>query len=52
MARVGLDTGTPVAIIEYHYGTPFKFTGKLDKLTFDLGPAQLTEEDRKTLAKT
>ena len=28
---------------------PFKFTGKINKLTFDLGPAQYTEVERKQL---
>jgi hypothetical protein len=26
-------------MIEYRYDCPFKFTGKIDKLRFDLGPA-------------
>ena len=46
---IGQDTRTPVALIEYRYDCPFKFTGKINKLTFDLGPAQYTEEDRKQL---
>jgi len=46
---VGQDTGTPLALIEYRYDTPFKFTGKINKLTFDLGPAQYTEADRQQL---
>jgi hypothetical protein len=46
---IGQDTRTPVALIEYHYDCPFKFTGKISKLTFELGPAQYTEEDRKQL---
>jgi arylsulfatase len=46
---VGQDTRTPVAAIEYRYDCPFKFTGTIDKLTFELGPAQYTEEDRKQL---
>ena len=46
---VGQDTRTGVAMIEYRYDCPFKFTGKIDKLTFDLGPAQYTKEDRKQL---
>jgi arylsulfatase len=37
---VGEDTGTPLARLEYHYDVPFKFTGKLDKLTFNLAPEQ------------
>ena len=36
---VGLDTRTPLALLEYRYDSPFKFTGTIDKLTFDLGPA-------------
>ncbi|CCM75293.1 hypothetical protein BN77_2457 [Rhizobium mesoamericanum STM3625] len=33
---VGLDTRTGVALVEYRYDTPFKFTGKIDKLIFEL----------------
>jgi arylsulfatase len=33
---VGLDTRTGVAMVEYRYDSPFKFTGKIDKLTFEL----------------
>ncbi|MBY5420875.1 arylsulfatase [Rhizobium leguminosarum] len=33
---IGLDTRTGVALLEYRYDTPFKFTGKIDKLTFSL----------------
>ena len=40
---VGLDTRTPVAALEYHYDAPFKFTGKIDRLTFELGPDQSSE---------
>ena len=46
---VGMDTRTPLAFIEYRYDCPFKFTGKINKLTFDLGPAQYTETDREQL---
>jgi arylsulfatase A-like enzyme len=35
---VGRDTRTGVAMIEYRYDPPFKFTGKIDKLTFKLEP--------------
>ncbi len=35
---VGLDTRTGVALLEYRYDTPFRFTGKIDKLTFQLEP--------------
>ena len=37
---VGEDTRTGVALIEYRYDVPFKFTGKIDKLTFKLEPEQ------------
>jgi len=46
---VGQDTRTPLALIEYRYDCPFKFTGKINKLTFDLGPAQYTEAERQQL---
>jgi hypothetical protein len=46
---VGQDTRTGVALLEYRYDVPFRFTGKIDKLTFDLGPSQYTEADRKQL---
>ena len=46
---VGLDTRTPVAMVEYRYDCPFKFTGKIDKLTFDLGPAQLTAAEQEQI---
>ena len=46
---VGQDTRTPVALLEYRYDCPFKFTGKIDKLTFNLGPAQYTDQDRKNM---
>ena len=34
------DTRTGVALVEYRYDVPFKFTGKIDKLTFKLQPEQ------------
>ena len=37
---VGQDTRTPLALLEYRYDVPFKFTGKIDKLTFELGEGQ------------
>jgi hypothetical protein len=36
-------------MIEYRYECPFKFTGKINKVTFELGPEQLTAEDHKNL---
>jgi arylsulfatase A-like enzyme len=44
---VGLDTRTGV---DHSYELPFKFTGTIDKLTFKLGPSQLSEVEQKTAA--
>jgi hypothetical protein len=46
---VGLDTRTGVALVEYRYDMPFRFTGKIEKLAVDLGPVQYTEAERKQL---
>jgi arylsulfatase len=46
---IGYDTRSGVAMLEYRYDVPFKFTGKINKLSFDLDPVQLTDEDRKQL---
>ncbi len=40
---IGSDTRTAV---DDSYQLPFQFTGSIDKLTFKLGPEQLTAEDR------
>jgi arylsulfatase len=45
---VGIDTRTPV---NDSYKLPFRFTGTIDKLTFNLGPEQLTDADRKIIAE-
>jgi arylsulfatase A-like enzyme len=37
---IGEDTRTGVALVEYRYDVPFKFTGKINKLTFKLEPEQ------------
>jgi arylsulfatase len=44
---VGLDTGTPVD--DQDYQVPFRFTGKINKLTIKLGPTQLTSNDRQVI---
>ena len=44
---VGVDTRTSVD--EKDYQVPFRFTGKLDKLTFKLGPTQLTMDEQKSI---
>jgi arylsulfatase len=40
---VGMDTGTPVAFLEHSYQCPFKFTGKINKVTFELAPVQIPD---------
>jgi len=44
---IGQDTRTGVAMLEHRYDVPFKFTGKINKLTSNLGPAQYTDADRR-----
>jgi arylsulfatase len=44
---VGVDTRTGVD--DKDYQVPFRFTGKLTKLTFKLGPPQLAAADRKVI---
>ena len=44
---VGVDTRTPVA--DKDYQVPFRFTGKLDKLTVKLGPVQLTSDEHQVI---
>ncbi len=41
---VGVDTRTPV---DSSYDIPFRFNGKIERLTFKLGPSQLAAEDQK-----
>ena len=44
---VGVDTRTPV---DFTYEVPFKFTGTINKLTYHLGPSQLSVDDQKKVA--
>jgi arylsulfatase A-like enzyme len=44
---VGADTGTPVD--DHDYQVPFRFTGKLEKLTLTIDRPKLTPEDEKKL---
>jgi arylsulfatase len=46
---VGVDTRTGVD--DKDYQPPFRFTGKLDKLTINLEPQQLTDADREKAAE-
>ncbi len=45
---VGVDTRTPV---DESYEVPFRFTGKIDKLTIKVGPSQLSEAEKQTAAE-
>jgi hypothetical protein len=36
----GQDTRTGVALLEQRYDPPFRFTGKINKMTFRLEPEQ------------
>jgi len=47
---VGADTGTPVD--DKDYQVPFKFTGKLNKLTLMIDRPKLTPEDEKQLMQS
>jgi hypothetical protein len=44
---ISSDTGTPVD--DRDYQVPFRFAGKIDKLTVTVEPPQLTPEDVKKL---
>ena len=44
---IGVDTRTPVD--DKDYQVPFRFTGKLNKVTFKLGPTQLTSDERQAV---
>jgi arylsulfatase len=46
---VGVDTGTPVD--DKDYQVPFRFTGKLNKLTVQVGPIQLAPPEKKEIQK-
>ncbi len=48
---IGSDTRTGVALLEYRYDVPFRFTGTINKLTFNLGPDQVTAEEREQMRK-
>ena len=46
---IGADTGTPVSD---NYQVPFRFTGKLDKLTLSIERPKLSPADIKKLMET
>jgi arylsulfatase len=45
---IGMDTRSPV---DDSYKLPFRFTGTINKLTYDLGREQLTAEERAVMKK-
>ena len=45
---IGVDTRTGV---DDSYQLPFRFTGTIDKLTFKLGPSQMTAEEQHAAAE-
>jgi arylsulfatase A-like enzyme len=45
---IGADTRTPV---DFSYDLPFRFNGSIDKLTYNLGPEQLTAQDKEDAAQ-
>ena len=48
---IGQYTRTPLALIEYRYDSPFRFTGKINKVTFNLGEEKLTAEEQAIVHK-
>jgi hypothetical protein len=44
---IGQDTRTGVAMLRFSYDPLFKFTGKINKLTFKLGPGYKPEPESK-----
>src|SRR5271167_3279299 len=44
---VGQDTRTGVAMLQYRYDPPFRFTGKINKLTFKLEPGPKVDPESK-----
>jgi arylsulfatase len=42
--NVGLDTGTPVD--DKDYSVPFRFTGKIKRLTVEIGPRELSSAEQ------
>jgi arylsulfatase len=49
---IGMDTRSGLAMLEYRYEVPFKFTGTINRLTFNLGQDQVTEAEREEMKKT
>jgi hypothetical protein len=43
---IGVDTCTAV---DFSYDLPFRFNGTIDKLTYNLGPSQLSAEEQRNV---
>jgi hypothetical protein len=41
-----------VALLEYRHDVPFKFTGTINKLTFNFGAQHLTAEEHEQMRRT
>ena len=47
---IGEDTRTGVALLRHRYDPPFRFTGKISKLTFKLEPQPMAAPETTTKA--
>jgi arylsulfatase len=45
---IGMDTRTPV---DETYKLPFRFTGTINKLTYRLGPEQISKAEREVMER-
>ncbi len=43
---------SPTSVDDRDYQVPFRFTGTINKLTFNLGPQQLTTQEREEMQET
>jgi hypothetical protein len=46
-----IGVNTRVRVDGFEYQLPFRFTGTIDKLTYKLGPEQLSADDKATASK-
>ncbi len=44
---IGSDTRTGVSLLRFRYESPFRFTGAIDKLSFNIAPQPLTADARR-----
>jgi hypothetical protein len=48
---LGCGLGTRTGVDDFEYQLPFRFTGTIDKLTYNLGPEQLWAEEKASRCK-